>query len=549
MNRLDAFLGRLFAWCARNPVPVLAFFFVLSLCMRYVLAFSAWRFLGFPFQRYDPYLYTVKGLEIAAGDWSPLAAHGIGWPAVLGGVFSLWRGSSIFENMAIASFVAVFFSAAALFPLMAIARRAGADAYALLMLAALFASSFFLALPENDSIAMADPLFIFLFLSALAFLYMARVRPALLAAAGVVASAAYWTKPVGIFIVPVIALSYWFWERDRRKAVVGIALFAFFFVAASAPFLAARHAAFGSFFDYAENSKYFADTYTDAWGEAVPRVPFTEYVATHGIPAVTDKFLIGGLLFVIGMLLATVLPYFFGWLRFVAHEDGFADDRLYPLWIACAVWIAGLVPVFHIYSNPRHVIILTPVCLVVGALGFERLARGMRLQNVARAGMAVAASVFLVASFSMLVFFSKDKKIAMRDGAVWARELAPLLSGNVAMGNGSDILMMQYPDARAGGGGMLSMRAPLSGVAVRYPGKFGSMEALRPWLRAADIGYVVLDDAVKESFSFAPDKYLSIYTGVDFPPYLRQIYSNYESNSQWKVRVFVVDKKLLWQKK
>lgn len=545
MDYMERFFGRLFSWCERNLLLVTVFFFALTAAIRCGFAFTAWRFFGFPYQRYDPYMYVVKGMEIVAGDWSPVRTHGLGWPAVLGGIFRIWHGSSAFENLVIASIVAALLSALSLLPFLYIGKKIDAHPHAYLLSLVLFSSSFLLTLPENDSIAMADPLFVLLFLISLCFLYGSRRRQPLLAMGGAVAGLAYFVKPVGLFIVPVIVLSYWLWTEDKWRAARGIVLFICVFAAVSAPFLLARHAVFGSFFSYGENSKYFSDTYTDAWGEAVSPVSFITYLATHGMGDYIDKFVIGGFLFVFGMFLSAMTPYFFGFLHYSSREAGVFNDRLYPLWIACVVWIVGLTPVFHIYGNPRHLLPLIPLCILMGAVGLRHLAGGMHRPAIAYAGIIVFSFIFLIVPFSITVFFSKEKHVIMRDGAIWARELAPLLAGNVAIGNGSDILMMQYPDSRVGGRGMLDMYAPQSHVAVRYPGKFDRVEDFRAWLKSADIAYVVFDDVVKESFAFAPDKYLSIYTGVDFPPYLVPFYSNYEGNSQWKVRVFRVNRQLL----
>ena len=546
VSSLDRFFGRIFSWCEKNPVLVIVIFFAVTVAIRYSLAFLAWRFLHFPFQRYDPYIYVVKGMEVAAGDWSPIRTHGIGWSAVLGVIFRVWHGSSVLENVVIASLVATLFSTLSIFPLVYIGRQIDKNPRTILLLLALFASSFTLTLPENDSIAMADPLFVFLFLVLFCFLYAARRNPLFLLCSGVVAGLAYAVKPVGLFIIPTILIAYAAGGHGLRRSIYGITFFLVAFIAVSAPFLIERHVAFGSFFNYGENSNYFSDTYTDAWGEAVSPVSFIQYFATHGILDFTNKFLVGGLLFVLGIFSAVMAHQFLGWLYAGAsNEDAERNKLLNPIWITCAVWIIGLIPVFHVYSNPRHILPIIPLCFIVGAIGFRRLAESARLRDFAHAGMVFLPFLILIIAFSITIFFSKDKKIAMRDGAVWARDLAPRLKGNIAIGNGSDILMAQYPDSRVGGRGMLDMYAPQSGVVVRYPGKFDTVEAFRPWLKVTDIDYVVFDDAVKESFPFAPDKYLSIYTGTDFPSYLVPFYSNYESNSQWKVRVFRVNKNLL----
>lgn len=545
MGKIGGFLERLFSWYEKHPVLVTAFFFFLTLCVRYGFAFGAWRFFGFPFQRYDPYMYAVKGAEIARGDFLPISTHGLGWPALIGAVLWITGIRTPLENLATASVLAVVISAASIFPFMYIGRCISENARTRVLFLCLFASSFLLTLPENDSIAMADPLFVFLFLVSMYFLYAARVRPALLLVSGAVAAMAYFVKPVGLFTVPIAVISYALWARTPYQAVRGALLFICAFAAVATPFLLHRNAAFGSFFNYGENSNYFAATYTDAWGEAVPAVSFSAYAAQASLGDYVNKVFVGGFLFVLAMILAAMTPYFFGFLDYIGSNSRASLSVLYPVFIACCIWIIGLTPVFHIYGNPRHILPIIPLCILLGGVGLARLAEVSPRRNAAYIAVIFFSFVFLVVPFLIAVFFSKEKKIVMRDGAVWARHIAPLIKGVVAIGNGSDVLMAQYPDSSVGGRGMLSMHAPASGISIRYPGKFDSVEDFRSWLKAAGISYVIFDDAVKESFPFAPDKYLSIYTGVDFPPYLVPFYSNYESNSQWKIRVFKVNTALL----
>ncbi len=522
------------------------FFFALTLLVRYFFPFLFWHLTNFPFQRSDPYIYVLKGLEIAHGDWSPIRTHAIGWPLLLAGLFRLVPHVSIFENLVSASLLASALSALSIFPLIYIIKHVDPSPRTHILTMAFFCFAFPLTIIEHSgAIAMSEPLFILLFLISIALLYAAQERPAMLLASTGVAGLAYWVRPNGVFILPVILISYWLWERKKGKrclAYIAAAIAVFWAIAT--PFLLQRAVWFGSAFYYGENSKYFSDTYTDAWGSAVPAVPFGTYISTHTVTDYADKFALGGLVLLLTTIFLNTLPYLLMVTCNVA-ERGYANKKIYPLYIAFFVWIVGLVPVFHIYYNPRHIMPLIPLFIVLAAHEFnELITKKERRDALMCAGIATAA-FFMIGIFSFFLFTSKDRNVQTRDGALWANWLSVRLKGKIAIGNGSDILTMQLPDARIGGRGMFDVIAPHTGLETAYPGKFDDIDSLRPWLKKNAVDYLVLDGVVKTSYAFAPDKYLSIYTGETFPPYLQQVYSNYETNSQWKVRVFSVDRKKL----
>lgn len=533
-------LESLFDWIERRPFVAIIVAFFVALLVRYVIAFGIWHLIGFPFQRYDPYIYTLKGLEIASGDFSPIRTHAIGWPLALGALFHFVRASSIFEHLALSSLLAVFLSAASIFPFLYLARKITSSSRATLIAGGFYIFAFNLILPENDSIAMSEPLFLLLFLSSLAFLYAAREKPIFLNAAVAAAAAAYWTRPNGVLLLPIILAIYFLWNGNRAQTYMRMASASLLFIAISIPFLYQRHAYFGSAFDYGENGRFFAETYTDAWGAAITPQSFGSYFSTHTLEDLFRKFGIGGAGLIAVAFFIYLLPHIAG-MAFQGSAPYADRRRLWPLWITCGIWALGLIPVFHVYYNPRHILPLIPPMLIVSAIGFDALIGTRERRNALLGAIVSMQALSLVVYAAVYIFVSQDKYVAMQDGFAWARELAPRLTGTVAMGNGSDILMMMRPDTQIGGRGMMDIVAPLSRTAIIYPGKFNSLPELMPWLEERGVHHIVLDDMVKRQFIFAPDKYLSIYTGTDFPYYLQEEYSNYDTNSQWKVRAFWID--------
>jgi hypothetical protein len=518
----------------KNPLFILTAFFIITLGIRLALPFIFWHTTDFPYQRYDPYIYVLKALEITHGDWSPIQTHAIGWPIALAGVFRLTTQPTIFENIIVASLFAGILSACAIFPFYALLRTIRQDIPFTITALSLFALSWPLSVIENSSIAMSEPLFIILFLSSLAFAYSSHTRPWHSVASGLCGGLAYATRPNGIFILPILLAIGWF--RTRRlnwHAAAG-------FAAVSLPFLWHRKAWFGSAFDYGANSHYFADTYTDAWGEAITiSTSFLSYIKTHGIAAIADKFILGGIGLIGLLIILGAAPALFG---IIAHLTGknSKEKLMTPLWIAITLWTASLIPVFHIYYNPRHILPLIPLMIIIGSAGIVDLGTETRRLVGIIAASIITAGACTALFFSSTLFFMKEKGITIKDGSLWARDLSVLLKGTVAIGNGSDILMIQFPDTRIGGKGMLNLEAPRSGIRVVYPGKIKQIDDIASWLKKQRIDYLILESNKKKNFSYAPDKYLSIYPNNDIPPYLSEIYSNYMTDSQFKIRAFRV---------
>lgn len=516
-------------------------FFFLAAAVRIAVTLSAFRLLAFPVQQFDSYVYVLKALEIGKGDWSPIATHGIGWPIFLAPLLRAFGAASLPENFAIGIVITAVMGAAAVFPLAALGKTFLPSSHATAMALIAYTFLFPAIVPESHFLIGSESLFVFFFLFSVFHAHRAVSGNGNAVIAGTLGGLAYWVRPNGIFVLPVIIAVYAIAAANGKKfswLKAGFIASAFFL--AATPFLLQRAAYFGSAFSYAENSKYFMDRYTDVWGSGYENVSLREYVASHGPLQVTERFLVRGFLIVMLYFLYNILPflhYFLQGVRRTWKEKGWR-----PLWAAMGIWMAGLVPVFSLFYVTRHLLPVAPLAALVAGAGASRAEGEGRTEQFF---FGVSQAVFLALSFLIMVFFmrmlSTDISRYTEDGIIWSRWAATHLKGTVAVGMGSDFIMRALPDARIGGHGMLDMEAPESGITTFYPGKFPEIGDAMPALRARGARYVVLDDRTANPLPLVNEKYLSIYTGNDIPPYFKEVYSNYASQSQWKVRIFEID--------
>ena len=78
--------------------------------------------------------------------------------------------------------------------------------------------------------------------------------------------------------------------------------------------------------------------------------------------------------------------------------------------------------------------------------------------------------IFLLVAVAVISFMFKEKGLMIRHSINWAPTVATIAKNKIAMGAGSDILMMMLPDTNVGGFGLTSLYAPKSNLKIVYPG-------------------------------------------------------------------------------
>ncbi|MDA9982098.1 glycosyltransferase family 39 protein, partial [Gammaproteobacteria bacterium] len=217
--------------------------------------------------REDAYNFAIKGMEIANGDLSLDRPQAIGWPLLLGLVYSVMSVDDIFEAMYIARWTSIVCMALCVVALGKACREIWPGTrYKALTIAIVLAFGSAPLIFSAARSAMSEALFL---LSVLGVVYFtaratARDKPDLryLAVAAALTAVSYYVRPNGLFIFAALLITLVLHSWGSRKSLtLSLSVSILAFVLIVLPYLYARHAAFGSPFDYGPNSKYFVDHY------------------------------------------------------------------------------------------------------------------------------------------------------------------------------------------------------------------------------------------------------------------------------------------------
>lgn len=523
-------------------VITVVYFFLVAAAVRISAEMYVSYLVVFPIQKYDSYIYLLKALEITRGDWSPIHTHAIGFSVFMAPFLYAWGAHSIFENLLVGIIITAIAGALIVFPLAWLTFKLTQSKKMTAAALCAFIFSFPLMISGNLFI-LTEPLFTLLFLTALCFIYKARDNPLFAYAASATAGLGYWVRPNGIVILPILLASYYIIRKEAwRIVLLRVIIMTIVFFAVAAPMLFMRYAEFGSVFNYGANSKYFMERYVDVWG-ATPSVPFTKYLATHTTGDIFSRFFVTGFCLILLYFAYVLLPQLFFFL--IGVVTVWRDPLWRPLWIALGIWIMSLVPIFHLYNVTRHLFPIAPLGILISIAGIRALTtKRPESVNAILALFAASQAIILCVSFSAFLvsmrLYVKDIYRINRDSMQWAAWASTHVKGTLAVNDGITIMML-LPDTKIGGRGLQDLEAPLSGLRLTYPGQFNSLEEAMPVLAARKVTHILIDDQIFDPMPLVSNKYLVIYTGEIIPAYFKEVYSNYATRSQGKVRIFKID--------
>jgi len=470
----------------------------------------------------DAYLYLLKSLEIIQGDWTPMLTHAYGLSILAAPFLALWGDVPLIEHMMHARVFALLVSTLFLIPAFLIAREYLSCAGQVAVLA-LLAVHPMLVMGAGDFLT--DMLFSTLVLFALYASIRGTCDVRWLYVAVMIGALSYWVRANGVFILAAVLavfvldqlITRWheikvarvkgWWRRvvaTLRTLRYGSMLLhcvsmVALFVLLVAPMLFARDAEFGSPFTYGENDKIFVDNFTrDVWAPNIPARSLGEYLETHSLVDVIDKFVIQGfvkLVFslvhgwepgVYGTVVMPILlvPFLFGAL-FSLH------DRWYlPVFVYLVVFVGGLSLVYHIMSAPRYLIFMIPLVYIFAWRALTEVLRGARDRTVVLWGAFV-----VIACWSLVTPITQHQ--LLEDGSTlpaWSTWVAANVRGTLITLGHSDYVMMQLPDTRVGGVGMWELYASDAGLQVNRYGQFETLdEALRWHVEHHDATHIMVN--------------------------------------------------------
>jgi|GEM_PF-6965731 len=402
--------------------------------------------------REDALLYLEQAGALRAGDWTA-QTHPSGWPLLLAGALELLPVSTRAAGMPVARAVSVLLLAACAFPVAALARRIAGGRAAVLAVLALATCPTLIWL---GGIAYADPLFLLLATTSVAWAADSEGRLQPLLGAATLASLAWWTKANAVLLLPALLAYAVLVRRRAGLPLLPVAWVALVFVAVSLPHLVLRAQAFGSPFSYGENSKFFVDEYAQVWQASVPVPSLGDYLSSHTPAQWLHKFIVRGALRVgyyfvleLGLLWMPLLVVgLWAW----ARRGRNAPDLRLPVLVVASL-LLGLVPAFDIFGDPRYMAHPLPFVFVIGAAGFTALAAA----SPRAPRLLLALCVLLVAQVPVALLRDQLRLRAeapwqtprVRDE--WARWTVRHLPPPVAILEGGELLELAWDEARESG--------------------------------------------------------------------------------------------------
>ncbi len=515
-----------FEWFESHLSLTLISFFLLSLIIRLVVT---------PFDsvlREDGYIYLMKSLEITKGNFLPPLSHSTGWPLFMAPFLKLFKIATLYKEMKYARLLSVLIGSLLIFPVYKIGTRI-LEREEIVFLVVLFTFSSQLIISATS--AMTEPLFMLLLFTSLYFLYRAIENKHYLLWSSFVAGLAYYVRSNGIFLLLIILvaqLSLWEGKEKFRYALYAIVVF---FVI-SAPWLIQRYLLFGSPTNFGPNSKFFVDNYQEVWCSNISAPSLIVYLKTHTFLQWINRFVIHGILELVFLdfiykTLSAILcfPFLYAILRYAGKR------QFLPLNITIIVWFVGLTPVWKLFSNPRHLYPLIPAVLIFTSAAICDMFGEHKYRNLLK-------FLFLVVFISFSLVNPIKEKVSpeesyVTDGLKWSKWVAENVTGKIAVVEGGDLIMMHLPDTVVGGVGEFNLYAPKSGVSIERPGCFDTLESAMRWFKKEGISYIIADNL----FSFKRPYLEKLFWEKEPPLYLKLIYSNVESSSKWKVKVFSIE--------
>ena len=284
------------------------------------------------------------------------------------------------------------------------------------------------------------------------------------------------------------------------------------------------------------------DTYEQLWGKMFAQPTLTKYLASHSLQEVFNKFFFYGFLQILAFYIHYIIPplllLFFLW--------GVLKNRDWPIcffsW-SLLIWVIAFMPIFAVLGTYRHLYHTLPLIVVLATAGITDLlkmsSKKILLWVILLAFIGQAAvGVYYYLNYDLFNIFVQRK--LFQDNFQWAREISQKIRGKLAIGTGSDLIMMNFPDTVIGGRGMFELEAPQSQFSIIYPGLITDINSTRQWLEENKVTHLAIDDNFINETNWRRINLL-VYSSKEIPIWLKEIYSNYQTNSQWKVRLLKID--------
>ena len=303
------------------------------------------------------------------------------------------------------------------------------------------------------------------------------------------------------------------------------------FFLVSAPFMYQRYDAFGSPFSYGENSKYFVDSYQQVWSKNVPNQSLLGYLQSHSITDYVDKFLINGTVKIALTYGERIIPPLLAFAFLYAIFRSFSDRRLLVIAGVFLIWVISLTPVFSIYGTSRHLIPTASLVFILGMFGCTQLLKDHRHKIPLLSVFALALVLWSIYPAVNVHVSPPEYKTKVMDGFEWGQWAAQNLTGKLALIEGLDLIQMNVLDPADG------RNANQPKLEAIRPGDFRDLNSAMIWFKEIGVTHLLLDDLNIQRRPYLKE----IPARGQTQPYLREVYSNYDTGSTWKDRILEID--------
>lgn len=517
------------SYIEHNLSVVVTLLFFVSLALR--LIFNSDNFI----LREDSYTYFLKSLEIIKGDFTPVLSHEIGLSLIAAPIFALFGSHSIFEKMIIAEIFSAVVGTLVILPVYYLCKQLKLPDIAIFLVILVF--SFYPALIIMSDRFLTESLFTLVFLSAIYFVLKSQDNPKSILFSFSLASIAWWLRPNGLLVFFVVLISGALiniknFKNIAKVLIIGILVF----VVLSLPVILLRIETFGVF-TYGENDKLFVENYEMVWSGNIKAPGFLEYLSTHNIGQILNKFVVHGLMQILvdmfvsaGSLSmdAIVLPVMSVFLIY-GFISRLRDIRYLPLYTGLVIFALGLSLVYSVFRSQRYMFPLIPILLIFVTASVYEISRKMKFREFFI--LAYALCVVTFSAYPLIVTYRNVKAETMPCWAKWAAEN---LSGKIAIIEGGDLIMMQFQDVRVGGISQTELFSSHHNISVTRPGYYQSLSDALIDFKNQNISYVALD-----SYNISRRPYLKeIYINSEIN-YFEKIYSS-SGCSNWNMEIFKI---------
>lgn len=511
----------------------------------------------------DAYNYLLKSLEIVQSNFIPVLDRPDGWSFVMAPFFYLFKSASIFQNMAYTRIISNIFGALAIFPLAYLGKKL-LNKRSLFVLLILF--TFSSRLIRHSTTGLTESLFIFLLITTVFFIVKTTENKNYILVAALFGALAYYVRTNGLLFLFVILFSLFILRKQipkfNYKSVIYIIL-VFFLV--SSPFLYQRHIYFGSPFTYGPVSNYFADDYQKVWSPNLPSVSLTDYLSTHTFNDYIQRFVVNGFfkviynfigaissqfLFLIPLLknhisyaviylFAALISLTLAILLLLTFLEGlkscFKNKKFIPLTVVFIFWIITLSIIYNTHYASRYLDVIIPLILIFNSAGIIIILRNNRYKNLILALFLIGFIIFSLITPIGFLYLNQEEKNAAQDGLGWGKWASENIKGKIAIVGSGELIMMHLPDTMIAGVSQPDLYAPISNLSITTPCYFENLSAAMEWFQKTNITHLAIDEYSTDKRPYFKE---TIYKNRK---YIQEIYSNYNTSSKWKMRIYYLN--------